>query len=121
MATSRISLDPRAPPKLSEATKARLDAMTDEEITAAAESDPHNPPLTDDDILRLRVARLAKDARRKAGLSQDRFAAAFGIAVSRLRDLEQGRFNPDAAMVGFLALIRDDPERARRIVDHALD
>jgi hypothetical protein len=32
--------------KLTPAQKARLDAMTDDEITAAAKSDPDNPPLT---------------------------------------------------------------------------
>ena len=34
---------------------AKLDAMTDEEIEAAALSDPDNPPLTDEDFARMRV------------------------------------------------------------------
>jgi hypothetical protein len=34
---------------------AKLDAMTDEEIEAAALSDPDNPPLTDEDFARVRV------------------------------------------------------------------
>jgi len=34
--------------------KARLDAMTDEEITAAALSDPDNPPITDEEWARMR-------------------------------------------------------------------
>ena len=36
----RFILDPNNPPKMSKEARARLDAMTDEEITAAAESDP---------------------------------------------------------------------------------
>jgi putative transcriptional regulator len=43
----RFTLDPHRPPQLSEAERARLDAMTDDEITRAAESDPDNPPLTE--------------------------------------------------------------------------
>lgn len=34
-----------------------VDNMTDEEITRAAESDPDNPPLTEDDFKRMRPAR----------------------------------------------------------------
>jgi hypothetical protein len=34
---------------------AKLDAMTDEEIEAAARSDPDNPPLTDEELARMRV------------------------------------------------------------------
>jgi hypothetical protein len=30
--------------------KARLDAMTDDEIDAAAEADPDNPPMTDEEL-----------------------------------------------------------------------
>jgi putative transcriptional regulator len=36
---------------------AKLDAMTDEQIEAAALSDPDNPPLTDEQIKRLRLIR----------------------------------------------------------------
>jgi hypothetical protein len=43
--------------------KARLDAMTDDEIDAAAESDPDNPPLTDEELARAwRVTPVAKTA-----------------------------------------------------------
>jgi hypothetical protein len=41
---------------------ARLDAMTDQEIEAAATSDPDNPPLTDE---QLAEARLIVHRRRK--------------------------------------------------------
>jgi hypothetical protein len=34
---------------------AKLDAMTDEEIEAAARSDPDNPPLTDEQLARMRL------------------------------------------------------------------
>jgi hypothetical protein len=34
---------------------AKLDAMTDEEIEAAARSDPDSPPLTEEQLARMRV------------------------------------------------------------------
>ena len=36
---------------------AKLDAMTDEEIEAAARSDPDNPPLTDEQLAKMRLVR----------------------------------------------------------------
>ena len=33
----------------------KLDAMTDDEIEAAARADPDNPPLTDEQLARLRA------------------------------------------------------------------
>ena len=43
----RYKLDPKNPPRLSEETKRRLDAMTEEEIEANAAADPDNPPMTE--------------------------------------------------------------------------
>jgi uncharacterized protein (DUF4415 family) len=40
--------------RLPAARRRRLDAMTDAEITAAASSDPDNPPLTAGELVRLR-------------------------------------------------------------------
>jgi hypothetical protein len=42
---------------------AKIDALTDEQIEAAARSDPDNPPLTGDELARLR--RPAPRSRRK--------------------------------------------------------
>jgi putative transcriptional regulator len=41
--------------QLTPAQKARLDAMTDEEITAAAKSDPDNPPIGAAEFRRMRT------------------------------------------------------------------
>jgi putative transcriptional regulator len=57
MAIVRYTLDPANLPKLSEETKARLDAMTDEELTSNALSDLDNPPLTDEELQFVRIAR----------------------------------------------------------------
>jgi putative transcriptional regulator len=110
----RFILDPNNPPRMSKAARARLDAMTDEEITAAAESDPDNPPLTDEELERIRIARRVQAARARTGLSQSRFAEAYRINVGRLRDLEQGRTQPDSAMLAYLTVIEREPEAVRR-------
>ena len=64
----RFILDPKNPTRLTEEEKARLDAMTDEQITAAAESDPDNPPLTDEELDRMRLTRLVRVVRARTGL-----------------------------------------------------
>jgi putative transcriptional regulator len=110
----RFTLDPKNLPSLSKEEQARLDAMTDEEITAAAESDPDNPPLTDDELERVRLARRVQAVRRRTGLSQRQFAEAYRINVARLRDLEQGRTQPDSAMLAYLAVIAREPEAVER-------
>ena len=94
----------------------RLARMTDEEVLLASQSDPDALPLTDPEIERLRAARVAQAARRRAGLSQAKFAKAYRIKVARLRDLEQGRRQPDPVLVSLLTLIGDDPERAARLL-----
>lgn len=54
MAIVRRRIDPANPPQLSPATRARLDAMTDEEIEQQALDDPDNPPLTDEELAQMR-------------------------------------------------------------------
>jgi putative transcriptional regulator len=110
----RFVLDPKDPPKMSKTARARLDAMTDEEITAAAESDPDNPPLTDEELERMQLTRLVRVVRARTGLSQTRFAERYRINVARLRDLEQGRSQPDSAMMAYLTVIAREPEAVER-------
>lgn len=47
--------------------------------------------------------------RKKTGLSQDRFAGAFAINASRLRNWEQGRTRPDGPARVLLTVIDRDP------------
>jgi putative transcriptional regulator len=53
----RFTLDPANAPELTPEQLARLDAMTEAEITAAAESDPDNPPLTAAELDRMEAVR----------------------------------------------------------------
>ena len=83
--------------------------MTDEEIHAAALSDPDNPPLTPEDLARMRPVPRTKTLRRAIGLSQEEFATRFHIPVGTLRDWEQGRYEPDAAARAYLKVIGRNP------------
>jgi putative transcriptional regulator len=116
MATVRFKLDPANPPKLSPEAKARLDAMTPEEIEANALSDPDNPPSTDEELERGVLGRRVRLARQALGLTQEQFAERFRIPIGTLRDWEQGRRKPEAPALAYLAVI----ERETDAVDRAL-
>lgn len=58
--TVRFTLDPNSPPELSAEELARLDALTEAEINAAALSDPDNPPLTEDELRKMEAVRRAR-------------------------------------------------------------
>jgi putative transcriptional regulator len=51
--------------------------------------------------------------RKKMKLTQDEFAAQFGFNIARLRDWEQGRTHPDAALRAYLLVIDRRPEAVR--------
>lgn len=111
---ARLTLDPNSPPALDEAASARLASMTDAAITAAAEADADNPPLSDAELARVRLARRVQAVRAHTGLSQRRFAEVYRINVGRLRDLEQGRTQPDSALLAYLAVIEREPAAVER-------
>jgi len=111
---ARLTLDPNAPPELTAAERARLEALSDAEITAGALADPDNPPLSAEELRRLEAVRRVRAVRARTGLSQTRFAQAYRINVARLRDLEQGRTQADSAMMAYLTVIEQEPEAVRR-------
>lgn len=88
---------------------AASDAMTNEEVHAAALSDPDAQPLTDDDFKRMRPVSPAKIIRRALGYSQEEFATRFHIPLGTLRDWEQGRSEPDQAARAYLKVIAKAP------------
>ena len=114
---ARFSLDPKNPPRLTPAERRRLERMTDADITAGANADADNKPLTRDELGKLRSARLVRQARQHSGLSQAAFARTYRINVARLRDLEQGRTQADSALLAYLTVIERDPEAVRRALD----
>ncbi|WP_349370651.1 helix-turn-helix domain-containing protein [Salinarimonas sp.] len=119
MATVRKSLAAAEPFRFTPEERARLEGMTEAEIEHAAADDPDNPPLSDDQIARMRAARVAREARERTGLTQAEFAERFQISLGRVRDLEQGRFRPDPALIAYLTVIREEPDVVRRALDAA--
>jgi putative transcriptional regulator len=87
--------------------------MTEDEINAAAMSDPDARPMTEEDLRTARRVFPLRSIRRKFNLSQEQFADEFCIPVGTIRDWEQGRSYPDAAARGYLLLIESHPEVVR--------
>jgi putative transcriptional regulator len=88
--------------------------MTEEEIYAAALSDPDNPPRTQEQLKRMKRVPRVKTIRRALGLTQEEFAARYHIPLGTLRDWEQGRTEPDQPTRAYLQVIATDPEGVRR-------
>jgi putative transcriptional regulator len=92
-----------------------VNALTDEQITAAALADPDAQPIplgSDKELAKLGLHRLVnvKKLRERLGLTQEAFAATYRIPVGTLRDWEQGRKNPDAPARAYLLVIQKNPE-----------
>src|SRR5580704_6442289 len=86
-----------------------LRPMTDDEVMAAALSDPDAQPLTAEDFKRMKRVPQVKIIRRALGLSQEQFAERFHIPLGTLRDWEQGRKDPDTAARAYLRVIGRNP------------
>jgi putative transcriptional regulator len=95
---------------------ARLDAMTDEEVLAAARRDPDAQPSTPAQLKRARRISPAKHLRWKLGLSQAEFAKRFHIPLGTLRDWEQHRTEPDQAARAYLKVIAADAGFVERVL-----
>jgi putative transcriptional regulator len=121
MAITRKTLeDLRSNPRrLNAAERARLDAMTQEEIERNALEDRDNPPASEEELARAVAARAVRRARQRTGLSQAKFAERFQINLARLKDWEQGRFMPDTVALAYLKVIERDPEAVARALDAA--
>jgi putative transcriptional regulator len=94
------------------------DALTDEEILAAALRDPDAQPLSDAQLARMKRPN-PKVVRQALGLSQEGFAARFRIPVGTLRDWEQGRVEPDQAARAYLMVIARIPDAVSKALDVA--
>jgi putative transcriptional regulator len=114
--TTRVTRKPGEPLPRGDTDWARLDAMTDEEVVAAALSDPDAQPLTPEQLARMRRVSRVKALRRRLGMTQAEFAEAFHLPITTLRDWEQHRSTPDAPARALLLAIERDPEAMRRLL-----
>ena len=93
----------------------RLDAKTDEEITAAALTDPDNPPLTDEQLANFRRPHLSRMIRQKLRMGRESFSETYGIPMDTLRAWERHEAEPSPAETAYLRLIEREPERAKLV------
>lgn len=112
---------PGSKPKLGGTDLARLRSMTEEELTANALSDPDNPPLTKEELARMRPVNPVKEidvkaVRDKMHLSQQKFASYFGVELRTLQDWEQHRCKPSQMARNFLLVISKEPKMVQRIL-----
>ena len=89
---------------------ATLRRMTEEQINAAALSDPDNPPRTPEREKHLKRVPQVKVIHRAMHLTQEEFAARFRIPLGTLRDWEQGKTEPDQAARAYLRVIARNPK-----------
>jgi putative transcriptional regulator len=99
----------------------RLDALTDEEITAAALRDPDNPPLTDEQLAQFRRPALAMKVRLELRMGREEFAAAYAIPLETLVAWERHRAEPSEVELAYLRLIEREPDIAKVRADAAVD
>jgi putative transcriptional regulator len=97
----------------------RIDAMSDEEVSSTAMSDPDARPLDATRLAAMRRVTPVKALREKLGMTQREFADAFGLPVGTLRDWEQRRSLPDAPARALLRAIEKEPETMRRLLSNA--
>ncbi len=92
----------------------RQRAMTDDEITTAALSDPDNQPITPEQAAALKRPRpVSKVIRNKLRMTSQAFSEAYGIPLDTLRAWERHEAEPTPAELAYLKLIEREPEIAR--------
>lgn len=116
-----FTIDPAEPPQLTTAQRERLEAMTDADITEAAEADPDTPSPTGPVLDWIEAAARIKRIRNTQGLSQRQFADVYGFPAATLRDWEQGRRQPDKATLAYLQVIEREPAAVRRALGTAAE
>ena len=114
--TTRVTVKPGEALPRGRTDWARLDAMTDEEVLAAAQSDSDAQPITPEELAKMRRVSRVKALRQRLGMTQVEFASAFHLPVTTLRDWEQRRSVPDAPARALLLAIERDPEAMRRLL-----
>lgn len=105
----RVVHEPGDPPLKTKTDWARVAALTDEQIHAAALADPDAQPLPRDGRGLTKLVNVKK-LRERLGFTQEVFAATYGIPIGTLRDWEQRRKNPDATARAYLQAIDQGPE-----------
>ena len=89
------------------------------ETTIAIPADPNDPEDFDVSVAGLErglMGRRIRKLRNRLGMSQEEFAAAFGIPVSSIRQYEIGRYMPPPAVRANIKVIEAEPDVVRKVV-----
>ncbi len=119
-----IDHEPGEPPVETGTDWAAVEAMTDDQVRAAALEDPDAQPLprgNDEDLAKLGLRRVVsvKKLRESLGLTQESFSAKYRIPLGTLRDWEQNRKFPDAPARAYLTVIARDPVQVANLLERA--
>ncbi len=119
-----VDHEPGDPPIQTDTDWDAVEALTDEEIHAAALSDPDAQPFplgSDEEMAKLGLIHIpnVKKLRERLGLTQEAFAAAYRIPIGTLRDWEQNRKRPDAPARAYLTVIARNPEAVANLLGEA--
>jgi putative transcriptional regulator len=95
----------------------RLEQMTEEEIEAAALSDPDAQPLTDAELAEGFRPGALRIVREQLGLTQEAFAVRFHIKLKDLRTWEAGRGMPTGVERAYLRVIERNPKAVIAALD----
>lgn len=93
---------------------AAFDALTDEEVMAAALSDPDAQPMTPEQLARMKPVALSKRIRWTLCISREEFASRFHIPLDLVIAWERYEAAPDQVAAAYLAVIAADPAAAER-------
>ena len=91
--------------------------MSEAERHAAAVSDPDCPPATEAQLARARRVPSVRALRLRMNLTQEEFAARFGLPLGTVRDWEQGAHRPDRAAQVLLTVIANNPDAVIRALE----
>jgi putative transcriptional regulator len=119
-----VEHEPGDPPIETDTDWDAVNALTNEQVHAAALADPDAQPIpkgTDEELAKLGLIRgvNVKKLRERLGLTQEAFAATYRIPVGTLRDWEQRRKNPDAPARAYLTVIERNPEAVAELLRRA--
>jgi len=107
--TTKVTRNPGDKPAATGTDWAAVDAMSEDEVHAAALADADALPLTDADFGRMIKLVNVKKLRERLGQTQEAFSATYRIPIGTLRDWEQRRKQPDAPARAYLMVIARDP------------
>jgi putative transcriptional regulator len=95
-----------------DAAAARPGPQASEQRTVPGQAPEDAPALEERAQERIEVRPIprVKTVRRALGLTQEEFAARYGIPVGTLRDWEQGRTEPDQPARAYIRVIASNPE-----------